>query len=101
PSTPAKRKSTGFGGKGPLHSNRRHWAGWPARFRRYAVSPRTSTSAAPSTTTSIVHFPRSEPPPLMAARREGLWAPNENVKDAKTATLKKKRRCIQHLLRCF
>src|ERR1022692_3809520 len=70
PSTPAKRKSAGSAGRGALHSKRRHCAGLPEIFLIVPRSPRISISAAPSTTTSMVHLPRSTlPPPTMVALR--------------------------------
>src|SRR5215470_17090489 len=63
---------------GAVHTKRRHCGGWPSKLRRKAVSPRISTSAAPSTTTSMVHLPRfRSPPPVMSARRWKVCAETE------------------------
>src|ERR1035437_450929 len=87
PLTPAKRKSGGLTGSAALHSKRRHSAGRPEIFLIVPWSPRISTSAAPSTTTSMVHLPRSPPPPAtMVARRWYCCAP---AGDASTKTAAK------------
>src|SRR5262249_243993 len=66
----AKRKPVGLDGIGALHTKRRHCGGRPSKLRRRVVSPRISTSAAPSTTTLMVHLPRFRSPlPVMSARR--------------------------------
>src|SRR5579864_6469751 len=94
PSTPANLKFAGFGGNGPVHSNRRHCGGCPERFRSTALSPRISTSAAPSTTTSTVHLPRfGSPPDLYVARRSNDWAFN---RPNAVAATNKKREYMHH-----
>ena len=58
----------GMRGSGALHWNRRQAAGWPEIVVNKPVSPETSTSAAPSTFTAMVHRP-FPPPPVIVARR--------------------------------
>jgi hypothetical protein len=52
------------------------------------VSPETSISAAPSTSTSMVQFP-FPPPPLMVARRESTDARTGDESRATVAATKK------------
>jgi len=69
PSIPWNWKSPGFLGSAPVHWNLRHVAGCPASVRSQPRSPRISTSATSSTSTSIVHFHSSPRWPRISALR--------------------------------
>jgi hypothetical protein len=59
-------------GIGSVHSMRVQVAGCPPSVRSKPESPKTSTSAATSTRTSIVHFPEVPRDPVIVARR--IWS---------------------------